>query len=145
LLPRLDKVAGSHTPLEGLMPADPVGRRLQADYIARNPNPVGEKDRLLAAPGGSRYDAAHARYHPLFKRAANTVGFYDINLMDAATGDVVYTVVKETDFGSNIAMRTLCRNLRRQAHSVATVAATCCWQQARPPLTLFSSWPASWQ
>jgi hypothetical protein len=42
-LPRLDKVAGSHTPLEGLMPADPVGRRLQADYIARNPNPVGEK------------------------------------------------------------------------------------------------------
>jgi len=102
LLPRLDKVAGSHTPLEGLMPADPVGRRLQADYIARNPNPVGEKDKLLAAPGGSRYDAAHARYHPLLKRAADTVGFYDINLMDAATGDVVYTVAKETDFGSNM-------------------------------------------
>ena len=35
LLPRLDKVAGSHTPLEGLMPAEPVARRLQADYIAR--------------------------------------------------------------------------------------------------------------
>ena len=102
LLPRLDKVAGSHTPLEGLMPADPVGRRLQADYIARNPNPVGEKDKLLAAPGGSLYDAAHARYHPLLKRAASTVGFYDINLMDAATGDVVYTVAKETDFGSNM-------------------------------------------
>jgi class 3 adenylate cyclase len=102
LLPRLDKVAGSHTPLEGLMPADPVGRRLQADYIARNPNPVGEKDKLLAASGGSPYDVAHARYHPLLKRAANTVGFYDINLMDAATGDVVYTVVKETDFGSNM-------------------------------------------
>jgi class 3 adenylate cyclase len=101
-LPRLDKVAGSHTPLEGLMPVDPVGRRLQADYIARNPNPVGEKDKLLSAPGGSPYDLAHARYHPLLKRAANTVGFYDINLMDAATGDVVYTVVKETDFGSNM-------------------------------------------
>src|SRR5580693_1754210 len=102
LLPRLDKVAGSHTPLEGLMPTDPVGRRLQADYIARNPNPVGEKDKLLAAPGGSPYDAAHAHYHPLLKRAANTVGFYDINLMDAATGDVVYTVAKETDFASNM-------------------------------------------
>ena len=102
LLPRLDKVAGSHTPLEGLMPTDPVGRRLQADYIARNPYPVGEKDKLLAAPGGSPYDVAHARYHPLLKRAANTVGFYDINLMDAATGDVVYTVAKETDFGSNM-------------------------------------------
>src|SRR6202011_194835 len=102
LLPRLDKVTGSHTPLEGLFPTDLVGRRLQADYIARNPNPVGEKDKLLAAPGGSPYDAAHALYHPLMRRAANTVGFYDINLMDAATGDVVYTVAKETDFGSNM-------------------------------------------
>src|SRR5260370_1462574 len=101
LLPRLDKVAGGHTPLEGLMPADVGGRRLQADYIARNPNPVGEKDKLLAAPGGSRYDAAHAHYHPLLKRAADTVGFYDINLMDAATGDVVYTVAKETDFATD--------------------------------------------
>jgi hypothetical protein len=102
LLPRLDKVAGGHTPLEGLMPADSVSRRLQADYIARNPNPVGEKDKLLAAPGGSRYDDAHARYHPLLRRAAHTVGFYDINLMDAATGDVVYTMAKETDFASNM-------------------------------------------
>src|SRR5258708_6070469 len=102
LLPRLDKVAGGHTPLEGLMPADAVARRLQADYIARNPNPVGEKDKLLAAPGGSRYDAAHGRYHPLLRRVAQTVGFYDINLMDAVTGDVVYTVAKETDFASTM-------------------------------------------
>jgi hypothetical protein len=102
LIPRLDKIAGSHTPVEGLMPADPVARRLQADYIARNPNPVGEKSNLLAAPGGSRYDDAHAHYHPMLKRVAATVGFYDINLLDATTGDVVYTVVKETDFASNM-------------------------------------------
>ena len=102
LIPRLDKIAGSHMPVEGLMPADPVARRLQADYIARNPNPVGEKSKLLAAPGGSSYDAVHARYHPILKRVADTVGFYDINLLDAATGDVVYTVVKETDFASNM-------------------------------------------
>ncbi|MFY9986734.1 MAG: adenylate/guanylate cyclase domain-containing protein [Chthoniobacterales bacterium] len=102
LLPRLDKIAGSHTPVEGLMPADPVARRLQADYIARNPNPVGKKNELIAAPGGSRYDAVHARYHPVLKRTAETIGFYDINLLDAATGDVVYTVAKETDFGSNM-------------------------------------------
>jgi class 3 adenylate cyclase len=102
LVPRLDKVAGSPTPVEGLIPSDPVARRLQADYIARNPNPVGEKSKLLAAPGGSRYDAVHARYHAMLKRAADTVGFYDINLLDAATGDVVYTVAKETDFASNM-------------------------------------------
>jgi class 3 adenylate cyclase len=101
-LPRIDKVAGSHTPLEGLMPTDPVARRLQADYIARNPNPTGQKVLLEAAPGGSRYDAVHARYHAAMKRIADTVGFHDINVMDAATGDVVYTVVKEADFGSNM-------------------------------------------
>jgi len=95
-------VAGSHTPLEGLIPADSFARRLQADYIARNPYPVGQKDKLLAAPGGSRYDLVHARYHPVIKRAADTVGFYDINLMDATTGDAVYTVAKETDFASNM-------------------------------------------
>ncbi|MBV8212151.1 MAG: HAMP domain-containing protein [Verrucomicrobia bacterium] len=102
LIPRLDKIAGSHTPIEGLMPADPVSRRLQADYIARNPNPVGRKSELLTASSGSHYDAVHARYHPMLKRAAETVGFYDINLLDAATGDVVYTVAKETDFASNM-------------------------------------------
>jgi hypothetical protein len=101
-LPRLDKVAGSHTPLEGLMPTDPIARHLQADYIAHNPNPVGKGDKLLTGSGGSRYDAVHARYHPVLKRAAETVGFYDINLMDAATGDVVYTVAKEIDFASNM-------------------------------------------
>ena len=101
-LPRLDKVAGGHTPLEGLMPTDPVSLRLQAEYIARNPNPVGKRDKLLAGSGGSRYDGVHARYHPVLKRAAETVGFYDINLMDAATGDVVYTVAKEIDFASNM-------------------------------------------
>ena len=102
LIPRLDKIAGSHTPVEGLMPADPVSRRLQADYIARNPNPVGRKSELLTASGGSHYDTVHARYHPMLKRAAEAVGFYDINLLDAATGDVVYTVAKETDFASNM-------------------------------------------
>ena len=101
-LPRIDKIAGGHSPLAGLMPTDPVARRLQADYIARNPNPVGQKDKLDAAPGDSRYDLVHARFHDSMRRFANTVGFYDINLMDAATGDVVYTVAKEPDFGSNM-------------------------------------------
>ncbi len=99
---RLDKVAGGHTPLDGPMPVDPVARRLQADYIARNSAPDSQKSALTAAPGGPRYDAVHARFHAATKRAAETVGFYDINLVDAATGDVVYTVAKEPDFASNM-------------------------------------------
>ena len=101
-LPRIDKIAGSHTPLEGLLPGDPVGRRLQADYIARNPHPDGKRFLLNTAPGGSRYDVAHARYHPVMRRANDTIGFWDINLVDAQTGDVIYGVYKEVDFGSNM-------------------------------------------
>jgi class 3 adenylate cyclase len=102
LLPRLDRITGGQQPLEGLFPSDPVSRRLQADYIARNPNPVGEKSKLGAAPGNSPYDTAHARFHPMMQRMADAVGFYDINLIDAQTGEVVYTVAKETDFASNL-------------------------------------------
>jgi len=36
------------------------------------------------------------------QRMADAVGFYDINLIDAQTGEVVYTVAKETDFASNL-------------------------------------------
>ena len=98
----MDRIVGSHTPLEGLIPADPVGRRLQADYIARNPFPNGQKKLLNAAPGKSRYDVAHARFNEAMRRTAETIGFYDVNIMDAETGDVVYTVAKEADFGSNM-------------------------------------------
>jgi class 3 adenylate cyclase len=101
-IPRLDKITGGHQSLEGLLPADPVARHLQTAYIARNPFPVGQKDQFSTAPGGAVYDVAHARFHPLMKRLAETGGFYDINLIDAQTGDVVYTVAKETDFGSNL-------------------------------------------
>ena len=44
----------------------------------------------------------HAKFHAVLKRAAQTVGFYDINLLDVATGDVVYTVAKEPDFASDM-------------------------------------------
>jgi class 3 adenylate cyclase len=101
-VPRLDRITGGHQQIDALMPSDPVARRLQADYIARNPNPPGQKNKLAAAPGDSAYDIAHAQFHPLMKRIADTVGFYDINLLDAQTGDVVYTVAKETDFASNM-------------------------------------------
>jgi class 3 adenylate cyclase len=101
-IPRLDKITGGHQALEGLLPADQVARHMQANYIARNPLPMGRKDEFAAAPGGAVYDVVHARFHPLMKRLAEIGGFYDINLIDAQTGDVVYTVAKETDFGSNI-------------------------------------------
>jgi class 3 adenylate cyclase len=102
LLPDLDKVTGGSQSVEGLVPADAVGRHLQVEYIADNPYPVGQKYKLSQASAASGYDAVHAEFHPLMQRLARIAGYYDINLIDAQTGDVVYTVAKEADFATNI-------------------------------------------
>jgi class 3 adenylate cyclase len=66
-------------------------------------------EREAAAAGGEAgagaagaYDRAHATYHPFFRKLAAQFGFYDLFLVDPETGDVVYTVFKETDFATNL-------------------------------------------
>jgi class 3 adenylate cyclase len=101
-LPRFDKITGTNQSVEGLMPPDATGRHLQVEYIADNPYPAGQKYRLTEASSTSGYDEVHAEYHPLMQRLARIAGYYDINLIDVQTGDIVYTLAKETDFGTNI-------------------------------------------
>jgi methyl-accepting chemotaxis protein len=70
-------------------------------YIEENPNPTGKKDMLNAAKDGSRYSNVHADHHPWFHEVQQKNSYYDIFLIDMA-GNVVYTVFKELDFGSNL-------------------------------------------
>ena len=79
----------------------PAALSLQFGYIAENPNPVGEKNRLQAAVGQSDYDALHRDIHPLLSGAQQRFGFYDIFLINTR-GDVVYTVFKEIDFATSL-------------------------------------------
>ncbi|MHC5652843.1 methyl-accepting chemotaxis protein [Stappia sp. ICDLI1TA098] len=74
---------------------------LRRAYIDDNPNPLGEKHKLDAAADGSDYSRIHASFHPWFRDYLERRGYYDIFLVDAA-GDVVYTVFKEADFGTNL-------------------------------------------
>ena len=69
-------------------------------YIRSNPNPLGSKFLLDTAADGSSYSAAHAAYHPFFRGLCEKYGVYDVFLIDAATGKVVYTAAKETDLGT---------------------------------------------
>jgi methyl-accepting chemotaxis protein len=71
-------------------------------YIRSNPNPLGSKFLLDAAADGSSYSAAHAAYHPFFRGICEKYGVYDVFLIDAATGKVVYTAAKETDLGTSL-------------------------------------------
>jgi methyl-accepting chemotaxis protein len=81
---------------------DPNGAALQADFIINNPNPLGQKEKLVRPQGNYAYSQAHALYHPSLERAQKLFGYYDIFLIDTETDNVVYTVFKELDFGSTL-------------------------------------------
>ena len=75
--------------------------QLQKLYIDENPNPIGEKENLDAAPDGSLYSQVHAKHHPWFRQFLRERGYYDIFLFDME-GNLVYTVFKELDYATNL-------------------------------------------
>ncbi|MCC6538456.1 MAG: HAMP domain-containing protein [Bryobacterales bacterium] len=95
--PTVTRDAGGPEMAASWFPADPRAVTLQHLFLAANPHPLGAKDRLLEAPGP--YGAVHARYHPTLHRYQSAFGFYDVFLIEAGTGRVLYTVFKEVDLG----------------------------------------------
>lgn len=83
-------------------PTDPRATTLQYLFLAANPHPVGAKDLLLDVPAAGRYGLTHSRYHPTLHRYQSAFGFYDIFLIDARDGRLLYTVFKEIDLGTNL-------------------------------------------
>lgn len=71
-------------------------------YITQNPYPVGKKLEYIDAGDGSNYSKLHARFHPIFKQYLEEYGYYDIFLVDGESGDILYTVYKELDFGTSL-------------------------------------------
>ena len=75
---------------------------LQHKLISNNPNPLGEKDSLTDLSDNSAYGALHKKYHPIFREYLQKFGYYDIFLIDANSGDIVYSVFKELDFSTSL-------------------------------------------
>jgi len=75
---------------------------MQKIYIVQNPANLGEKDALNVAHTGTDYDALHNRYHPVIRQFLQRFGYYDIFLVDAASGHVVYSVFKELDYATSL-------------------------------------------
>ncbi len=76
---------------------------LQNYFIATNPNPLGQKDEMATLTGvNADYAKVHAKYHPRFRDYLNKWGFYDVFLVDAKTGFVVYSVFKELDYATSL-------------------------------------------
>lgn len=93
--------AGADIPGAELAPTSTAGRYLQQHYIADNPNGFDERDLLDDAGDGSGYSAAHATHHPLLRELMVASGFSDLLLVDAATRQVVYSVKKRIELGTD--------------------------------------------
>lgn len=83
-------------------PQNQAGVYLQYQYIVANRFESGQKFLLDSAVDGSNYSKVHAEYHPRLRTLTQKLGFYDLFLINVATGDIVYTVSKETDYASNV-------------------------------------------
>lgn len=85
-----------------VQPLDAKAVYLQNQYIVQNQHPLGSKDLYDQANDGTSYSEAHRKYHGKFRRFRETFGFYDVFLVDAKTGSVVYSVYKEADFATSL-------------------------------------------
>lgn len=83
-------------------PGGRVAQYLQYYYIANNPHPIGSKDELIQASDGSDYSTVHSRYHRILHNLILNFGYYDLFLIDHQTGEIVYSVYKETDFATSL-------------------------------------------
>ena len=73
----------------------------QTKYIANNNFTLGSKDKLITA-GDSAYDKVHQQYHPMFSEYLQEFGYYDIFIVDAKSGHIVYSVFKELDYATSL-------------------------------------------
>ena len=99
---KLSKNVEVRNDLDIYMPRSVEGCYLQNEYIVENPNPIGSKDVLVDPRDGTQYAEVHRRYHAYFRLLVEQFNFYDIFLIDLEKGNIVYSVFKETDFGTNL-------------------------------------------
>ena len=84
---------------------DPAASFYQARYISQNENPLDSKHALIQAKKkgrfNARYDIYHSEYHPELTKIQQEFGFPDVLLVNAV-GRVVYSVVKNIDYGTSL-------------------------------------------
>ncbi|MGA7687811.1 MAG: SpoIIE family protein phosphatase [Jiangellales bacterium] len=85
-----------------LIPDSTSAQAAQSLYIVGNTYGVGAKDGLDDTADGSAYSAVHKDIHRTLRSALQAFGAYDIFLIDDETGDIVYSVFKEIDYGTSL-------------------------------------------
>ena len=101
-LPEYEKETGQVPELDPMLPATPAARYLQYQWMAHNPFPIAEKDKLVRADDDSAYSRAHEKWHPVITRLFDSLGFKGIVIVDIETGAIVYTRRKLPDFATRL-------------------------------------------
>ncbi len=101
-LAKLAKTMPAEPLIENFLPRQDRALELQSLFITENSYPLGERDKLLDHPAHNAYTLAHNTYHKWFRELADRFNFYDMFLIDGETGQILYTVDKEVDFGTNL-------------------------------------------
>jgi len=101
-IPRLNKNSLDEFSFTSLKPKKAVSQYLQYHYIVNNPSKIGKKDLLNQAEDKSYYSEVHNKYHMALREIIKNQGFYDLLLIDPHNGHIIYSVYKETDFGTDL-------------------------------------------
>lgn len=80
----------------------PTALALQHEYIINTQHPLGSKHLKDSGDLAYSYHENHARYHPSIRNHLETYGYYDIFIVDAKTGNIVYSVYKELDYATSL-------------------------------------------
>ena len=100
--PRLNKALDKELTPNGFYPKTTLARNLQYEYIVKNKFKEGERYLLDTGILNNSYDKQHLIYHPKFRDFIKKYGFYDLFIINPADGQIVYSVMKESDFGTNL-------------------------------------------
>lgn len=83
-------------------PMDLNAKIAQYLYISNNKNSVDNKKNLEDSLDGSSYSKVHKNYHSAIREYIDNFGYEDLFLIDHKTGDIIYSVLKEIDFGASL-------------------------------------------
>ena len=101
-IPKLNKNSLEEFSFSSLVPKKDVSKYLQYYYIVRNSSKIGKKNLLNQAEDKSYYSEVHNKYHLALNEIIKNQGFSDLFLIDAKNENIVYSVNKKSDFGTDL-------------------------------------------
>lgn len=101
-LPELQKHSNIEPIFKNLRPKSTAASYLQYHYIVQNQNTPSKKDLAQNIDDANHYNKIHLTYHYSFKEIAERLKFYNLCLINDETGEIVYSVFKESDFATSL-------------------------------------------